>query len=94
MRKDNIGSIFEKNRNVFSYEESSDFVEPRCIIGVEVELENMKEASHFVHNGVRRDSDNPYFSFDGETRGTLFGTGYWNVKSDGSLRNDGVEFVT
>ena len=94
MPRDNIGSIFEKNRNVFSYQESSDFVLPRCIIGVEVELENMKEASHFVHNGVNRDSDNPYFSFDAETRGTLFGTGYWNVKSDGSLRNDGVEFVT
>jgi len=94
MPTDNIGSIFEKNRNVFSYQESSDFVLPRCIIGVEVELENMKEASHFVHNGVNRDSDNPYFSFDAETRGIFFGTGYWNVKNDGSLRNNGVEFVT
>jgi len=94
MPRDNIGSIFEKNRNVFSYEESSDFVEPRCIIGVEVELENMKDASYFARNGVNRDSDDPYFSFDGETRGVLFGTGYWNVKSDGSLRDNGVEFVT
>ena len=94
MPKDNIGAIFEKNRNIFSYQESRDFVEPRCFIGVEIELENMQEASHFAHSGLRTDPDNPYFSFDGETRGILFGTGYWNVKTDGSLRNDGVEFVT
>ena len=97
MPRDNIGSIFEKNRNVFSYEQSSDFVLPRCIIGVEVELENMKEASNFARNGVpRRFAEDGIedFSFDNDTRGVLFGIGYWNVKSDGSLRDNGVEFVT
>ena len=38
MSKDNIGSIFDKTKNIFSYEESTEFVEPRCIIGVEVEV--------------------------------------------------------
>tara|TARA_R100001082_G_scaffold106367_1_gene79187 strand:- start:2314 stop:3543 length:1230 start_codon:yes stop_codon:yes gene_type:complete len=94
MSKDNIGSIFEKNRNVFSYQESRDFIEPRTIIGVEVELEGMHEASGFAHNGVRSNLNHDHFSFDGDTRGVLFGTGYWNVKSDGSLREGGVEFVT
>jgi hypothetical protein len=94
MSKDNIGSIFDKNKNVFSYQESIDFVLPRCIIGVEVELENMNEASGFAHNGVRRGINHGYFSVDSENGGVLFGTGYWNVKSDGSLRNSGVEFVT
>ena len=97
MPRDNIGSIFEKNRNIFSYEESSNFILPRCIIGVEVELENMKEASNFARNGVpRRFAEDGIedFSFDNDTRGVLFGIGYWNVKSDGSLRDNGVEFVT
>tara|TARA_R100001594_G_scaffold22760_2_gene44180 strand:- start:1933 stop:3162 length:1230 start_codon:yes stop_codon:yes gene_type:complete len=94
MPKNNIGSIFEKNRNIFSYQESRDFIEPRTIIGVEVELENMHEASGFAHNGIRNTLEHDHFSFDGDTRGVLFGTGYWNVKSDGSLRNGGVEFVT
>jgi hypothetical protein len=94
MSKDNIGSIFEKNKNIFSYEESRDFILPRSIIGVEVELENMKEASRFASNGIPRRNINEHFHFDSETNGVLFGTGYWNVKSDGSLRNDGVEFVT
>ena len=94
MPRDNIGSIFEKNKNIFSYEESRDFVEPRCIIGVEVELENMKEASHFASHGVPRRNNNEFFSIDSDGGGVLFGTGYWNVKSDGSLRDNGVEFVT
>jgi len=54
MPKDNIGSIFEKNRNIFSYQESRDFIEPRTIIGVEVELEGMHEASGFARNGIPR----------------------------------------
>jgi len=94
MPKDNIGSIFEKNRNIFSYQESRDFVEPRTIIGVEIELENMHTASRFADAGVPRNNTDDNFSIDGETRGVLFGTGYWNVKSDGSLRDGGVEFVT
>jgi len=94
MPNDNIGFMFEKNRNVFSYAESRDFVEPRTIIGVEVELEGMHEASGFAHNGVPRRVDTGLFSYDSDTSGVLFGTGYWNVKSDGSLREGGVEFVT
>ena len=94
MPKDNIGSIFEKNRNIFSYQESRDFIEPRTIIGVEVELEGMHEACGFAHNGIRTNSNHSHFSFDGDTRGVLFGAGYWNVKGDGSLRDGGVEFVT
>jgi len=94
MSKDNIGSIFEKNKNIFSYAESSEFILPRCIIGVEVELENMREASRYASNGFPRGKTQEYFSFDSETSGVLFGTGYWNVKSDGSLRDYGVEFVT
>ena len=94
MPRDNIGSIFEKNKNIFSYEESRDFVEPRCIIGVEVELENIKESSSFDDNGVPRRNNNEFFGIDSDGGGVLFGTGYWNVKSDGSLRDNGVEFVT
>ena len=97
MPKDNIGSIFEKNRNIFSYQESRDFIEPRTIIGVEVELEGMHEASGFARNGIPRrfaDEGIEDFSYDSDNNGVQFGTGYWNVKSDGSLREGGVEFVT
>ena len=96
MPKDNIGSIFQKNKNIFSYQESNDFVEPRTIIGVEVELEGMHEASGFASNGIprRTDVDIEEFTYDSDTNGVQFGTGYWNIKSDGSLREGGVEFVT
>ena len=96
MPKDNIGSIFEKNRNIFSYQESRDFVEPRTIIGVEVELEGMHEASNFARNGIPRKivDEIEDFSYDSDNNGVKFGTGYWNVISDGSLREGGVEFVS
>jgi len=96
MSKDNIGSIFDKTKNIFSYEESTEFVEPRCIIGVEVELENMRQASGYAMHGFPRNRAiaDQHFSFDSDTSGVMFGVGYWNVKSDGSLRNDGVEFVS
>ena len=94
MSKDSIGSIFEKNKNVFFYESCLDFVLPRCTIGVEVELENMREASSFASSGIRRHAIHDYFSFDSDNNGVKFGTGYWNVKTDGSLRDYGVEFVT
>lgn len=95
MSKDNIGSIFEKNKNIFSYQESRDFIEPRTIIGVEVELEGMHVASGFANNGLPRRTDSAEgFSYDSDNNGIKFGVGYWNIKSDGSLRVGGVEFVT
>ena len=68
MPKDNIGSIFQKNKNIFSYQESNDFVEPRTIIGVEVELEGMHEASGFASNGIPRRTDVDIEEFTYDTR--------------------------
>jgi len=97
MEKDNMGSLFSNPENVLTHEPSDEFVLPSCIIGVEVEAEELKEIASRVRYGFRDGETHHLLS---STRASnalspiIFGKGYWYVKYDGSLRNDGVEFVT
>ena len=92
-----MGSLFRNPEHILSNEPSNDFVLPRCIMGVEVEAENLKDIASHVRYGVGSNDTHPLLT---STRATnalssiLFGKGYWYVKHDGSLRDDGVEFVT
>ena len=92
-----MGSLFLNPEHILSHEPSNEFVLPRCIMGIEVEAENLKDISNYVRYGLKEDQHHPLLT---NTRAKnalspiIFGKGYWYAKYDGSLRNDGVEFVT
>ena len=87
-----IGQLFGHPRDSKSYLESEALVLPKTHIGVEVEIEGMNKISNALQSnkrfhkglGLWRDEHSKW----------KYGSGFWFVKTDGSLRDYGVEFVT
>lgn len=92
-----MGGLFNKPEEILSYEPSNEFVLPKGVVGVEVEVEGLKDLAGKVRHGLRHDEEHEWLHSDqspGAPGGLAFGKGYWYVKYDGSLRDGGVEFVT
>lgn len=71
------------------YKTSNDFVLSRCPIGIEIEVENMARRIEDI------EVDNPREGLMRRPRGGGNKLGeYWKITSDGSLRNNGVEFIS
>ena len=91
-KTDEIGNLFGHPKEYRSYNLSSSLVQPRTLIGVEVEIEGMRDVIDTLNSNRKVSRDK---SMHRDTRGNWkLGSGFWNVKTDGSLRNYGVEFVT
>ena len=87
-----IGNLFGHPKDFKNYNSSNSLVLPKTLIGVEVEIEGMAAILNTLHSRKR---SNPALSMYKDNRGNwMFGGGFWQIKTDGSLRNNGVEFVT
>src|SRR3990167_2682157 len=71
-----------------TYKSSNELILPETTIGIEVELEGLKNIKQYLstHQAARNHAGTVYKA--------NFGNNLWQVVRDGSLRNDGQEFVS
>lgn len=100
MKRKKLSAITGISPDGKKYQTSRDYILSRCSIGIEIEVENMRQPIREINTEEERTAGLRGLNRREPTLGRrrpptqdLFGE-YWKVVSDGSLRNNGIEFIS